>query len=89
MKLSDLNPGDFATIAAVGQLDLPAVVKRKLLSMGITPNTNFKLLRKAPLGSGIELDIRGSKLCMRRDLADIIEVVKIEALELEVEEANG
>lgn len=89
MKLSDLNPGEYAIIAIVGQLDLPAVVKRKLLSMGITPNTSFRLLRKAPLGSGVELDIRGSRLCMRRDLADIIEVVKIEVVELEVEEANG
>lgn len=89
MKLSDLNPGEYATIAVVGQLDLPAVVKRKLLSMGITPNTRFRLLRKAPLGSGLELDIRGSKLCMRRDLADIIEVVKIEVVEFEVEEANA
>ncbi|ACA87394.1 MULTISPECIES: FeoA family protein [Shewanella] len=89
MKLSDLNPGEHATIAVVGQLDLPAVVKRKLLSMGITPNTRFRLLRKAPLGSGLELDIRGSRLCMRRDLADIIEVERVEVVELEVEKANG
>ncbi|MFT5788072.1 MAG: ferrous iron transport protein A [Shewanella sp.] len=76
MKLSELSPGDFARISQVGQIDLPAVVKRKLLSMGITPNTRFTLIRRAPMGSGVELDIRGSKLCMRRDLADIIEVEK-------------
>ena len=76
MKLSELNPGDIARISQVGQIDLPAVVKRKLLSMGITPNTRFSLIRRAPMGSGVELDIRGSKLCMRRDLADIIEVEK-------------
>ncbi|MCK8044174.1 MULTISPECIES: FeoA family protein [Shewanella] len=76
MKLSELNPGDIARISQVGEIDLPAVVKRKLLSMGITPNTRFSLIRRAPMGSGVELDIRGSKLCMRRDLADIIEVEK-------------
>lgn len=76
MKLSELSPGDVARISQVGQIDLPAVVKRKLLSMGITPNTRFSLIRRAPMGSGVELDIRGSKLCMRRDLADIIEVEK-------------
>ncbi|GIU17579.1 ferrous iron transport protein A [Shewanella schlegeliana] len=76
MKLSELSPGDIARISQVGQIDLPAVVKRKLLSMGITPNTRFSLIRRAPMGSGVELDIRGSKLCMRRDLADIIEVEK-------------
>ncbi|NKF51792.1 ferrous iron transport protein A [Shewanella sp. WXL01] len=74
MKLSELNPGDRATIAEIGQLSLPQTVKRKLLSMGITPNTQFSLIRRAPMGSGLELDLRGSKLCMRRDLADIIEV---------------
>ncbi|GGI75087.1 FeoA family protein [Shewanella gelidii] len=76
MKLSQLNPGERAMIAEVGQINLPKTVKRKLLSMGITPNTRFTMLRRAPMGSGLELDIRGSKLCMRRDLADIIEVVK-------------
>lgn len=78
MKLSDLNPGEHATISEVGQLSLPSVVKRKLLSMGITPNTSFLMIRKAPMGSGLELDIRGSKLCMRRDLADVIEVERVE-----------
>ncbi|MDO6617814.1 MULTISPECIES: FeoA family protein [unclassified Shewanella] len=76
MKLSELNPGDSAKIAEVGQLSLPQTVKRKLLSMGITPHTSFKMLRRAPMGSGVELDLRGSRLCMRRDLADVIEVVK-------------
>ncbi|QFU22014.1 ferrous iron transport protein A [Shewanella eurypsychrophilus] len=89
MKLSDLNPGDHATISEVGQLDLPSVVKRKLLSMGITPNTSFHVIRKAPMGSGLELDIRGSRLCMRRDLADIIDVDKVSVLNLEVEKTNG
>ncbi|GIU54225.1 MULTISPECIES: FeoA family protein [Shewanella] len=75
MKLSELNPGDSAKIAEIGQLSLPQTVKRKLLSMGITPHTAFRMLRRAPMGSGVELELRGSRLCMRRDLADIIEVV--------------
>lgn len=74
MKLSELKPGESAVIAEVGQINLPSVVKRKLLSMGITPNTSFTMLRRAPLGTGVELAIRGSKLCMRKDLADVIEV---------------
>ncbi|GIU02228.1 FeoA family protein [Shewanella algidipiscicola] len=74
MKLSELKPGECAVIAEVGQINLPSVVKRKLLSMGITPNTAFTMLRRAPLGTGVELAIRGSKLCMRKDLADVIEV---------------
>ncbi|MBB1270123.1 FeoA family protein [Shewanella sp. SR44-3] len=75
MKLSELNPGDRAIIAQIGQLTLPQTVKRKLLSMGITPNTKFSMVRRAPMGTGVELDLRGTKLCMRQELADIIEVV--------------
>ncbi|QSX34888.1 ferrous iron transport protein A [Shewanella avicenniae] len=74
MKLNELKPGDRAIICDVGQLDLPSSVKRKLLSLGITPNTRFSLIRRAPLGSGLELDIRGSKLCVRQELAKIIDV---------------
>lgn len=74
MKLNELNPGDRAIISDVGQIDLPSSVKRKLLSLGITPNTQFSLIRRAPMGSGLELDIRGSKLCVRQELAKIIEV---------------
>ncbi|KFZ38082.1 iron transporter FeoA [Shewanella mangrovi] len=74
MKLNELKPGDQAIISDVGQLDLPSSVKRKLLSLGITPNTRFSLIRRAPLGSGLELDIRGSKLCVRQELAKIIDV---------------
>jgi ferrous iron transport protein A len=77
MKLSELSPGDHAIITEIGQLTLPQTVKRKLLSMGITPNTRFSMIRRAPMGTGVELALRGSKLCMRRDLADIIEVVVI------------
>ncbi|WP_394200469.1 ferrous iron transport protein A [Shewanella waksmanii] len=74
MKLSELKPGDSAKISQVGHIDLPSVVKRKLLSMGITPNTSFTMVRRAPMGSGMELAIRGSKLCMRQELAEVIEV---------------
>ncbi|WP_025820066.1 FeoA family protein [Shewanella marina] len=76
MKLSELSPGDNAVISAVGHIELPQTVKRKLLSMGITPNTRFTMVRKAPMGSGLQLELRGSKLCMRKDLAEIIKVEK-------------
>ena len=89
MKLSDLNPGDHATISEVGQLSLPSVVKRKLLSMGITPNTSFFMIRKAPMGSGLLLNIRGSRLCMRRDLADIIDVERVIKDKVEAVQTNG
>ena len=74
VKLSELKPGDKATIHGFNQTKLSIVEKRKLLSMGVTPRSKLILVRRAPMGSGIELAIKGSKLCMRQEVADLIEV---------------
>ncbi|MCL1077972.1 ferrous iron transport protein A [Parashewanella spongiae] len=76
MKLSELSPGDCVTVAKVGDGEMSQSLKRKLLSMGITPNAKVLLLRRAPMGSGLEIDVRGSRLCIRNELADAIEVNK-------------
>ena len=76
MKLSDLSPGDFVTVSKVGDEDMPQSIKRKLLSMGITPLTKILMVRRAPMGSGLEVEVRGSRLCLRSELAGAIEVIK-------------
>ena len=76
MKLSELSPGDYVTVEKVGNEDMPHSIKRKLLSMGITPLTKIMMVRRAPMGSGLEVEVRGSRLCLRAELADVIEVTK-------------
>ncbi len=50
--------------------------KQKLLSMGLTPGTEFTVLRVAPLGDPVEIKVRGSNLSLRKDEADIVNVEK-------------
>ncbi len=51
--------------------------KAKLLAMGLTPGTEFTVIRRAPLGDPIEIHVRGFKLSLRKDEADALFVVSI------------
>ncbi len=51
-----------------------SVFRRKLLSMGLTPGIEVNILRKAPLGGPIELNLRGFSLSLRRSEAMGIQV---------------
>ncbi|GLS84246.1 FeoA family protein [Paraferrimonas haliotis] len=72
MKLSELGSGKQAIISSIVGQQLPSATKRKLLSMGVTPQSRVQVIRRAPLGSNIEIKIRGSLLCLRKDLAENI-----------------
>ena len=51
-----------------------SVFRRKLLSMGLTPGIEVNVLRKAPLGGPMELNLRGFSLSLRRSEALDIQV---------------
>lgn len=51
--------------------------REKLLSMGLTPGTHFKLTRQAPMGDPIEIELRGFKLSLRKDEAATLQVETI------------
>ena len=48
--------------------------RSKLLSMGVTPGTEFSIVRFAPLGDPIELEIRGYRLSLRRAESEVVMV---------------
>jgi ferrous iron transport protein A len=50
------------------------IFRRKLLSMGLTPGIEVNILRKAPLGGPLELNLRGFSLSLRRNEAQGIQV---------------
>ena len=47
-------------------------LRRRLLDMGVTPNTTVYLRKKAPLGDPYEITIRGYELTLRKSEADLI-----------------
>jgi DtxR family Mn-dependent transcriptional regulator len=44
-------------------------VLQRLLDMGLTPGTNIKVARVAPLGGPVEVCVRGSKVALGQDIA--------------------
>ncbi len=69
-KLQELTIGSSGKIIGFekGENDY----KSKLLSMGLTKGTNFKVIKKAPLGDPIEIKIRNFNLSLRKNEANIL-----------------
>ena len=70
--LRQAKVGDTVT---VGKLHGPGAVKRRIMDMGITKGVTVHILRVAPLGDPIEVNVRGYALSLRKADADLIEVV--------------
>ena len=70
--LEDLVPGQSGTIVSVGNKS--GAVKRRLVDMGLTPGTEVKVTKIAPLGDPIEVTLRGYELSLRKADAEMIEV---------------
>lgn len=51
--------------------------RKRLLAMGLTPGTEFKVTRFAPLGDPVELKLRGFALTLRRDEASMLLIEKL------------
>ena len=62
LRLCDLDPGGEAVVVDV---DCQGPVGRRLLDLGLLPETHVKLLRRAPLGDPILFELRGYRLCLR------------------------
>ena len=50
-------------------------VKRRIMDMGITKNTEVTVRKVAPLGDPIEVNVRGYELSIRKADAELIEVI--------------
>lgn len=70
--LDTLAVGQKGKVVAVSGLHTS--LRRRLLDMGLTPNTEVEVLRHAPLGDPIELMVRGYALTMRKEDAKLIEI---------------
>ena len=63
LRLADLAPGAAAVIEHV---DESSPLGRRLLDLGLVPETRITLRRRAPLGDPLEFELRGYRLCLRR-----------------------
>lgn len=71
--LDKIKPGESGTVTSVGG---SGALRRRLLDMGLTPKTKFKVRKVAPMGDPMEINLRGYVLTLRSDDAKNIEVEK-------------
>jgi ferrous iron transport protein A len=70
-SLSLLKPGDKARIAGYsGTSEKSCTIK--LLSLGLTKGTEISVVKTAPFGDPIEIELRGYRLSLRKHEAEAI-----------------
>lgn len=71
MTLRDLKPGEEGRVISIGE---KGPLRRRIMEMGVTPGTTIKVIKVAPLGDPIEVNIRGYELSLRKEEAGQIEI---------------
>lgn len=71
MTLREVKIGE---TVKVKKLNGEGAVKRRIMDMGITKNTEVYVRKVAPLGDPIEVTVRGYELSIRKADAQMIEV---------------
>ncbi len=73
-QLSDLAPGQSAVIA--GFRDHSPLVQR-MMSLGVLEGNEVKVIRLAPAGDPIQVEVLGYSLSLRRSEAALIDVENV------------
>lgn len=69
--IKDAKAGDKVKVV---KLHGEGAVKRRIMDMGITRNTEIYIRKFAPLGDPIEITVRGYELSLRKNDAEMIEI---------------
>ncbi len=75
ISLKNLAVGDSGRI--VGFEQTGKAYRKRLLAMGLTPGTEFRVTRFAPMGDPVEIKLRGFSLTLRKDEAAILLIEKL------------
>jgi Fe2+ transport system protein FeoA len=68
--LNTLFPGQQGTVKELTTVSFE--VRQRLLEMGLTKGITIKVVRVAPLGDPIEIELRGYHLSLRRKEAEAV-----------------
>lgn len=75
ISLTELQAGEKAKI--LGFKPGSSSYQFRLLSLGLTPNTEFTLVRVAPLGDPVQLKIHNFSLCLRKQDAAVLDLERV------------
>ncbi|STX52726.1 ferrous iron transporter A [Legionella busanensis] len=71
IHINDLHKGDHVRLVNFGNTNL--IYRKRLLSLGITRGVEIKVIRVAPLGCPLQIEIRGTSITLRKEEADELE----------------
>ncbi len=71
---SNLKPGDKGHVLGYSEGNTP--YRSKLLAMGLVPGVPFRVVRNAPLGDLVEIQVNGFHLSLRRHEAEMLKIEK-------------
>jgi len=71
-KLKDYQVGD--SVVVLGYAEGDRAYRNKLLAMGLTKGIAVKVVKVAPLGDPIGIEVRGYELSLRKSEADVLVV---------------
>ena len=74
MTLAELEKGESRTVLSVRGDDL---VTRRLMEMGVIPGVAVRMVKSAPFGDPLEINVRGYSLALRRNEAQSVELEQV------------
>jgi len=77
MRIGDMRVGQTGRVTGYAGTD--KAYRHKLLRMGLIKGTTFKLVRKAPMGDPVEVELRGFNLTLRKAEAEALDVETVDS----------
>ncbi|GHV16159.1 hypothetical protein AGMMS49938_15860 [Fibrobacterales bacterium] len=74
-NLAQLKPGDKGVIVQFNE-NSDSSYKMKLFSLGFIKGTEIAVIKTAPLGDPVEIELRGYRISLRKTEAEIVEVAQ-------------
>ncbi len=73
MTLAELEKGESRTVVSVkGE----HAITRRLMEMGVVPGVAVRMIKSAPFGDPLEINVRGYSLALRRNEAESVVLEK-------------
>lgn len=67
LRINELNKGDRVRLVDFGET--PILYRRKLLSLGLTNGAEVLVVRFAPLGCPMQIEVKGTAISIRKEEA--------------------
>ena len=75
LTIDQLKPGQQAKITGFKACD--ASYRRQLMALGLTPGTMISIIRIAPMGDPIQIEVRQAALALRKQEAAILQLEQL------------